>query len=69
MGKRSQVFCVSVVIALSLIAIPGGFSQDKYPNRPITLLIPMPPGNNSELAFRLIAKEAEKFETFKIYSV
>ena len=32
----------------------------KYPNRPITFIVPLPAGSGPELASRLIAKEAEK---------
>lgn len=43
---------------------PLSASQDadtaKYPNRPITFIVPLPPGSGPELASRLIAKEAEK---------
>ncbi len=40
-------------------------SQDadtsKYPNQPITLIMPLPAGTSPDLAFRLIAKEVERF--------
>jgi len=42
-----------------------GYSQKaeiaNYPTRPITLIIHLPPGNNTDLSARLIAKEAEKY--------
>jgi tripartite-type tricarboxylate transporter receptor subunit TctC len=42
-----------------------GFSQEtdvsKYPSRPITLIVPMPPGGGTDVACRLLAKEMEKF--------
>jgi tripartite-type tricarboxylate transporter receptor subunit TctC len=42
-----------------------GYSQEteiaKYPNRPITYIVPVPPGTGTDLSVRLIAKEAEKF--------
>lgn len=61
MGKRSQVFCVSfAVIALSLIAIPNGLSQDKYPNRPITFLIPFAAGGSTDVMFRPLLDAASK---------
>jgi hypothetical protein len=44
-----------------ILALPGAFSQDKYPNRPITYIVPVPPGTGTDLSVRLIAKEAEKF--------
>lgn len=33
----------------------------KYPSRPITFITPLPPGGPTDLAIRLISKEAEKF--------
>ena len=35
--------------------------QGKYPNRPITFIVPVAAGATSDLASRLISKEAEKF--------
>lgn len=54
-----------LLVALIFFFPKWGYPQEaeivNYPNRPITYLISMPPGNNSELASRLIAIEAEKY--------
>jgi tripartite-type tricarboxylate transporter receptor subunit TctC len=49
---------------LFLIVLISGYAEGqeiKYPTRPITYIMPFPAGNTSDLAVRLIAKEAEKF--------
>lgn len=42
-----------------------GYCQDvevaKFPSRPITYIVPVPPGGGTDLSIRLIAKEAEKY--------
>jgi tripartite-type tricarboxylate transporter receptor subunit TctC len=47
-----------------LFATPGYCQETdvaKFPNRPITFIVPLPAGSGGDLASRLIAKEAEKF--------
>lgn len=57
---------LKIIFPLCLIlGFPGiGYPQDRgitrYPNRPITFIIPSLPGADSDLACRLIAREAEK---------
>jgi tripartite-type tricarboxylate transporter receptor subunit TctC len=54
-----------ICILLTLLFKDLGYSQEtevaKYPNRPITFIVPLPPGSGGDLGSRLIAKEAEKF--------
>jgi tripartite-type tricarboxylate transporter receptor subunit TctC len=54
----------SSLLILTFIFPTLGYPQEeeiaKFPTRPITFVIPLPPGGNSELAFRLIIKLAEK---------
>jgi len=35
-------------------------ASENYPARPVTFIIPLPPGGNSELATRLMIRMAEK---------
>ena len=42
-----------------MVALPAADAQD-YPSRPITLIVPFPPGGGSDLASRLIANEMSK---------
>jgi len=51
-------------ISLGVFFLLFGYSQGqeaKYPDRPMTFIMPFPAGNSSDLAVRLIAKAAEKF--------
>ncbi len=61
----SKAKIVVLVFSLFLGALlSSGHSQGqeaKYPSRPITNFMPFPAGNASDLAVRLISKEAEKF--------
>src|SRR6266513_366665 len=46
--------------ALALLVIPA-FAQDAYPTRPITMVVPFPPGGVAELTGRPTAFAMEKF--------
>jgi len=62
-SKAKIGFCLWVI--LFLFFPTSGYSQEsevaKYPTRPITYIIPLPPGGNTEIANRLIIKQAEKY--------
>lgn len=53
----------SFVLFLLFTAL--GYSQEaetaKFPSRPVTFIIPLPPGGPGDLSFRLISKAAEKY--------
>ena len=59
--KMSIFLC----LALSLLFTASGYSQEaeiaKFPSRPITFIVPLPPGGPADLSFRLISKEAGKY--------
>jgi tripartite-type tricarboxylate transporter receptor subunit TctC len=62
MSRRRVFIAVCVVLVFHLSErVHSQETGSGYPNRPINLIIPLPPGGNSELSCRLIAKEAEKF--------
>jgi len=55
------VFLLSAISLLLVTAYgPTQASELNYPARPVTFIIPLPPGGNSELAIRLILRQAEK---------
>ena len=50
---------LSLVVGLSIILSGNAFAQN-YPTRPITILIPYPPGGSSDVGARIVAAIAEK---------
>lgn len=61
--KLQTVFLISL-LSIMIFSMPV-FSQQtetaKYPTRPITFIIPFSAGGSTDLAVRLICKEAERF--------
>ena len=45
----------------ALIALASVAAQAAYPDRPITLIVPFPPGGGTDLSARLIAPYIEKY--------
>ena len=55
------IFLLSVISLLFATSYgPTQASEINYPTRPVTFIIPLPPGGNSEIAIRLIIRQAEK---------
>ena len=57
---RKSTTSVLVGLAFILLFANGGFSQEIYPSRPVTFIVPFPPGGSTDLGFRLLTKETEK---------
>jgi tripartite-type tricarboxylate transporter receptor subunit TctC len=56
--RLAGYLCLSALILL--LASQEGVAQEKFPSRPINFIIPIPAGGPTDLAFRLLAREAEK---------
>jgi tripartite-type tricarboxylate transporter receptor subunit TctC len=61
-GKRIiGIFCLFLFLGLIVsLANEAGAAGAKYPNRPITLVVPYPPGGSTDLAARAFAESLEK---------
>lgn len=58
----TRVVLLGVVVTLSLGGL--GYAQEdvaKFPSKPVTFIVPLPPGGPTDLSCRLIVKEAEKY--------
>jgi tripartite-type tricarboxylate transporter receptor subunit TctC len=57
--KSKIVFSLCLFLTLTIAQVAYS-QQTKYPTRPISWIYPYTPGSPAEIAFRLLAKEAEK---------
>ncbi len=61
MNLKRQLIQTLCVAAIGLTAAPAlVFAQSDYPNRPIKLVVPFPPGGTSDVMGRLMADELGK---------
>jgi tripartite-type tricarboxylate transporter receptor subunit TctC len=61
---RIPIVALVGVLLIALLFCGSAYSQEdvaKYPSRPITHIVPVPPGGPTDLAVRLICREAEKY--------
>ena len=45
------------LLVLAAIAAPAARAQDSYPNKPITLVVPVPPGGASDFIARTVGQK------------
>ena len=55
MGRLFTLAIVAVVAAFAAALTTGTASADDYPNRPIVLVIPLPPGGTNDIMARAVA--------------
>jgi tripartite-type tricarboxylate transporter receptor subunit TctC len=66
MKTKRSLFCAMLLVAGVLFLIVSPSMADKYPDRPIQLIIPNVPGSSMDLGARMIAAECEKIIGTKI---
>ena len=52
--------CYSLALLILLLAAVEGSGQERYPDRPITIVVPFPPGGVADLTARPVAAALEK---------
>jgi tripartite-type tricarboxylate transporter receptor subunit TctC len=64
--NRIQIAAAAIVLAVAGLAAPEALAQAKYPERPVVLIVPSPPGGGTDTAARLLAELTEPFLGQKI---
>src|SRR5262245_64930468 len=54
-GMPKQTTLHTVLTAMALMAGLGSAAAQDYPNRPITLVVPFPPGGSTTIVARIVA--------------
>ncbi len=55
-----KIPAIALALLLPVLSISNVFAEDPYPNRPITLIVPNPPGGSSDANARVLADSLTK---------
>jgi len=58
--KFARLAACAMTLALAALAAPASAQSQNYPNRPVKVLIPFPPGGSIDVIARAYAQELEK---------
>lgn len=50
----------AIALAAALLAAPHWATADEYPSRPITIIVPFPPGGSSDIVMRIASQKASE---------
>ena len=59
-SRRLVIFSLAAVAAAMAVATSNAQAQVAYPSKPITMIVPFPPGGPTDLVARVIAQEMSK---------
>ena len=60
MVRRINAFVSSLIFVMCAAAVLPAQAQSNYPNRPIRVIVPWPPGQATDIAARVVAHEMSK---------
>src|SRR5262249_58818700 len=52
---RTMTRTIWALLALTVLVLSAAAQTDHYPSRPITIIVPFPPGGSSDVVTRLVA--------------
>jgi len=52
-----SLFALLTAPAIVVLALASGAAADEYPNRPVRLIVPFPPGGSNDVVGRLVAEQ------------
>ena len=55
-----KIPAIALALLLPVLSVSNVFAEDPYPNRPITLIVPNPPGGSSDANARVLADSLTK---------
>lgn len=61
MGYPTKSLVLLGVAASALLAMSAGFAQEAYPARPISMVVPFPPGGAADIAARPVAEAMGRY--------